>query len=106
MIERPDDRAPETVNPEQEEEDTQAQTVAGEAQGRTPSDAGLGDSEKVKGGVEDEDNLEDLVDHIRQMDSSGNIDMSAYDGEETMDDLENRYGSKRAADKDFKDDDS
>lgn len=106
MIDRPDDRAPETVNEEQEDEDTQAQTVAEEARGRVSSNAGLEDSEKKKGGIGDGDEVEDLVDHMKQMNSSGNIDMSAYDGEETMDDLENRYGSKRAADKDFKDDDS
>lgn len=106
MIERPDDPAPETVNEEQEDEDTQAHTVAEEAQGRGSSTAGLEDSEKKKGGSGEGNEVEDLVDHIKQMDSSGNIDMSAYDGEETMDDLENRYGSKRAADKDFKDDDS
>jgi hypothetical protein len=32
--------------------------------------------------------------------------MSAYRGEETMDDLENRYGAQNAADEDFEDDDS
>ncbi|HUD30208.1 MAG TPA: hypothetical protein VMQ93_15165 [Novosphingobium sp.] len=106
MIERPDDLAPETVNDEQEEEDTQAQSVADEANGRTATDAGLGDTEKVKGGIADEDDIEDVVDHMNQMDTSGTIDMSAFDGEETMDDLEGRYGKRNAADEDFADDDS
>jgi hypothetical protein len=43
---------------------------------------------------------------MNQMDTSGNIDMSAYDGEDTMDDLENRYGQRNAADPDFSADDS
>jgi hypothetical protein len=106
MSERPDDRAPETVNPEQDEEDTQAQTLAEEAQGRASNGLGLEDSEKVKGGIADEDDIEDLVDHMNQMDTSGVIDMSAYRGEETMDDLENRYGTQNAADEDFAEDDS
>ena len=59
-----------------------------------------------KGGIADEDDIEDLVDHMNQMDSSGVIDMSAYRGEETMDDLEDRYGKENAADEDFADDDS
>jgi hypothetical protein len=106
MIDRPDDLAPETVNDEQEDEDTQAQSVADQAQGRTASNAGLSDTEKVKGGIQDEDDIEDVVDHMNQMDTSGTIDMSAYDGEETMDDLEGRYGKRNAADEEFADDDS
>lgn len=106
MIERPDDLAPETVNEEQDEEETQAQSVADEAQDRASSGVGLQDSEKVKGGIDNEDDVSDLVDHIKQMDTSGTIDMSAYDGEETMDDLENRYGERNAADDAFSEDDS
>lgn len=106
MIERPDDLAPETVNDEQEDEDSQAQSVADQAKGRTATDAGLGDTEKVKGGIQDEDDIEDVVDHMNQMDTSGTIDMSAFDGEETMDDLEGRYGKRNAADEDFAEDDS
>jgi len=106
MIERSDDSAPETFNPEQDDEEAQAQSVAEEAQDRATDPFGLEDSEKVKGGIDDEDDVEDLVDHMNQMDSSGVIDMSAYRGEETMDDLENRYGAQNAADEDFEDDDS
>ncbi|MGH6744133.1 hypothetical protein [Novosphingobium sp.] len=106
MTERPDDSAPETFNPEQDDEEAQAQSVAEEAQDRATAPFGLEDSEKVKGGIDDEDDVEDLVDHMNQMDTSGVIDMSAYRGEETMDDFENRYGAQNAADEDFEDDDS
>ncbi|MFC0684463.1 hypothetical protein [Novosphingobium clariflavum] len=106
MIDRSDDSAPETFNPEQDDEEAQAQSVAEQAQDRATDPFGLEDSEKVKGGIDDEDDVEDLVDHMNQMDSSGVIDMSAYRGEETMDDLEDRYGKQNAADEDFADDDS
>ncbi|MYL96482.1 hypothetical protein GR702_01665 [Novosphingobium sp. FGD1] len=108
MIERPDDDdlAPETDNDEQEEEGAQAQTVTDEAYNRDTSTHALSDSEKAKGGIGDEDDITDIVDHMNQMDTSGNIDMSAYDGEDTMDDLENRYGRRNAADDEFADDDS
>ncbi|EQB18290.1 hypothetical protein [Novosphingobium lindaniclasticum] len=106
MSERPDDRAPETANPDQDDEDTQAQTFAEDAQGRSSDSFGLEDTEKAKGGIADEDDITDLVDHMNQMDTSGVIDMSAYRGEETMDDLEDRYGRENAPDDDFADDDS
>jgi hypothetical protein len=32
--------------------------------------------------------------------------MGAFDGEETYDDLENKYGARNAADEDFAEDDS
>lgn len=106
MTERPDDLAPETVNDEQDDEESQSQTVAEEAIARGTSAQGLSDTEKVKSGTDDGDDVQDIVDHMNQMDRSGTIDMSAYDGEETMDDLENRYGSRNAADEEFSEDDS
>lgn len=104
MIDRPEDA--ETENTEQDDEEEQAQTFAELAQGRSSTAFGLQETEKVKGGIRDEDDVVDLVDRMNQMDSSGTIDMSAYDGEETMDDLENRYGEDNAADDEFSDDDS
>lgn len=83
--------APETVNPEQEDEDSQAQSIADEARGRGVSDAGLGDSEKVSTG-DDSDDVPDLIDRMRQMDSSGNIDFDAYRGERNDDDEEGLLG--------------
>lgn len=105
MIQHPGEDAPETFNSEQEDEEAQAQAIADDAQNLSPDSPGLSDSEKVKSGLDDDD-TEDLVDHMNQMESSGIIDMSAYRGEETMDDLENRYGQAGVADEEFADDDS
>ncbi|GGZ00552.1 hypothetical protein [Novosphingobium colocasiae] len=109
MAERPetpqDPIAPETVNAEQEDAEAQAQTVAEEGMGRRARTR-LEDSEKPGGGITDEGDTPDLVDHMKHMDSSGVIDMFAYRGEETMDDLENRYGRAGVVDEDFANDDS
>lgn len=86
-----DDVAPETWNDEQEDEATQAQTLADEARGRSSGEAATDDSEKVSTG-EDGDDVEDLVDHMEQMVSSGRIDNSAYRGEPNYDDDEDKYG--------------
>jgi hypothetical protein len=84
------DIAPELVNDEQEEEGSQAQTVADEAKERNTSVFGLEESEKVATG--DDADVQDLVDHMVQMERSGNADMSAYRGERNDDDEEGRYG--------------
>lgn len=81
-------------NREQQDEDAQAQTVADEAIGRAADGFGLDDSEKAEGGITDEGDAQDLVDHMNQMERSGNIDMSAYRGEPNMDDNENAYGRR------------
>jgi hypothetical protein len=90
----PDTTAPETVNTEQEDGDTQAQTVADEAIDRATSVLGeQGESEKVSGGIDDAgSDAQDLVDHMNQMVSSGHIDMSAFRGERSDDDEEGMYG--------------
>lgn len=85
------DLAPELVNDEQEDESAQAQTLADEALGRESSAFGLGDSEKASTGDETDD-VQDLVDHMVQMETSGHIDMSAYRGERNDDEEEGRYG--------------
>ena len=85
------DLAPETVNDEQEDEAAQAQDIASEAQGRSSTGLGLSDTVKVSTG-EESDDVPDLVDHMRQMDSSGVIDMSAYRGERNDDDEEGMLG--------------
>lgn len=81
--------APEAYNPEQDDEASQAQSVSGEAYYR--GGLGLGETVKVPTGGEGDD-VQDLVDHMRQMDSSGMIDMSAYAGERNDDEEEGRYG--------------
>lgn len=83
--------APEAFNAEQDDEPAQAQSVADEALGRTSSSFGLSDTEKVASDG-DEDGTQDLVDHMRQMESSGIIDMSAFRGERNDDDEEGIYG--------------
>jgi len=74
----------------------QAQTVADEALGRAeggPGRAfGLDATEKVSTGDETDD-VQDLVDHMRQMETSGRIDMSAYRGERNDDEEAGRYGN-------------
>ena len=81
--------APEAHNSEQDDEGTQAQTVAEEAlRGRGES---LSDSEKVRGG-DPGDGTPDLIDHMNQMASSGHIDMGAFRGERSDDDEEGLYG--------------
>lgn len=85
--------APENQNSEQDDEDSQAQTLADEAMGRSSDDFGLDDSEKVPTGEEGDD-VEDLVDHMNQMVRSGRIDNSAYRGERNDDDEEDLLGEE------------
>ena len=105
MTARPDDLAPETVNNEQQEDETQAQSVTDEARVHSVSVLSLEQSEKLSNSLNPAQE-QDLVEHMRQMDTSGTIDMSAYAGEETHDDLEGKYGRAAAADPDLADDDS
>lgn len=86
-----EDLAPENQNVEQNEEDSQAQTLADEARGRAPQDEELEDSEKTEGGIDDID-APDLVDRMKQMRSSGQIDMDAFRGEDNLDDNEDELG--------------
>jgi hypothetical protein len=82
---------PETFNDEQEDESTQAQSVADEALGRATSGLGDIESEKVKSGGEADD-VQDLIDRMKQMETSGRIDMGAFAGERNDDEEEGRYG--------------
>ncbi len=86
------DLAPENDNSEQDDAAAQANTVADEASGRSRDNFGLGDTEKVKGGIDDEDDQQDLVDHMEQMVSSGVIDNSAFRGEPNYDDEDGLLG--------------
>ena len=91
--------APETHNSEQEDEDSQAHKLADEARGRNPGDYGSPtESVKVKRDSDDEDSTQDLVDHMRDMERSGRIDMGAYRGEDNMDDNEDKYGDENRLD--------
>jgi hypothetical protein len=89
--ERPDDFAPETVNDEQDDENSQAHVVADDA--LDEDDDSPTESTKPKSGAyDDEDSTQDLVDHMRDMESSGRIDMGAFEGEPDMDDNEGQIG--------------
>ena len=91
--------APETHNSEQDDEQAQAQTLADEARGRNAGDYGSPtESVKVNGNNYDEDSTQDLVDHMRDMERSGRIDMGAYRGEDNMDDEEDKYGEENRLD--------
>ncbi|HWT41100.1 MAG TPA: hypothetical protein VN152_00505 [Sphingopyxis sp.] len=84
---KPEADAPEARNREQDDEEAQAQTVAEAAR----RDRRQGDSDKVSSG-DDSDDVQDLVDHIRQMERSGVIDMDAYRGERSDDDEDDELG--------------
>ena len=47
------------------------------------------------------DSTQDTVDHMRDMESSGRIDMNAYRGEPNHDDNEGKYGKKNEVDPDL-----
>jgi hypothetical protein len=97
--ERPVDRsqdAPESYNSEQDDEQSQAQTVADDAvRGLADRQAG---GETEHGGQSnpaqiDADDAQDVVDHMYQMERSGRIDMDAYRGERSDDDEPQTLGA-------------
>src|SRR3990167_4640154 len=83
---KPQADAPEARNREQDDEDAQAQIVAEAAQEERRQQ----DSDKATSGDE-RDDVQDLVDHMRQMRRSGVIDMDAYRGERS-DDADDELG--------------
>ncbi len=87
------EEAPELHNAEQDDELEQAQSVAQEA-GYKDAEASPLDSEKVTRG-DDEDAAQDLIDKMRDMEQSGQIDMGAFAGEPNMDDEDETYGENR-----------
>ena len=89
-----DDLAPETHNDEQDDERSQAQTVADQAEALRKGDP----TDSLK---HDTTEIPDLVDHMRDMESSGRIDMSAYRGEPNLDDDEDKYGKSNKVDPDL-----
>lgn len=89
--------APETHNDEQDDERMQAQTVADDAQNESPrSPTESAKSENDSGLMND--STQDTVDHMRDMESSGRVDMDAYRGEPNHDDNVDKYGSERKPD--------
>ena len=99
--------APETHNDEQDDHLSQAQSVADDARGRNPGDYGSPTESGKKNSTNiDGDSSQDLVDHMRDMESSGRIDMGAYRGEDNMDDNEDKYGEDSKLDPDLPSDGS
>ena len=95
--ERQADLAPETHNDEQDDHRNQAQEVSEEAQNRetgSPTESIKGDNKSDLMG----DSTQDTIDHMRDMESSGRIDMSAYRGEPNHDDNVDKYGKSAKPD--------
>ena len=93
------DLAPETHNDEQDDHRTQAQQVAEDAQGTTietgsPTESVKSDNSAGLMG----DSTQDTVDHMRDMESSGRVDMGAYRGEPNHDDNVDKYGKAHKPD--------
>ncbi len=90
------DAAPEAHNVEQDDEAAQAQTLAGEALARARAGAGEGGETEHAGDDADAPGggTPDVVDHMKQMVSSGRIDMGAFRGERSDDDEEGLYGEQ------------
>ncbi|WP_439533436.1 hypothetical protein [Polymorphobacter sp.] len=79
-------REPQTESNEQTGED-QAQDVAQDRLDGLPGDDhDMLASRKPKGGITDDNDLIDTVDHMKEMLASGRVDMGAYAGEPMMDD--------------------
>ena len=90
---RPSANDDELENAEQDDEPEQSQTIAEEALHGAARRASPLDSIKADddGGIMD-DSTQDLIDHMRDMESSGRIDMGAFAGEPNHDDNEDKYG--------------
>ena len=86
-------QAPELHNAEQDDELSQAQTIADEALAGGARESSPLDS--IKPDYDDElmdDSTQDLVDKMRDMEQSGRIDMGAFRGEPNHDDEDESYG--------------
>lgn len=88
---------PETNNVSQDDEPAQAQEYGEAALHLADDKYVLDDSRKVTNG-DIEDDVQDLVDHMHDMQASGRIDMDAYRGERNDDDEEGSLGPAAARD--------
>lgn len=90
---RQSDLAPETHNDEQDDHRMQAQEVAQQAQDLTEETASPTESTKVTDSIAVQGaSKQDVVDHMRDMESSGRVDMSAYANEPNHDDNVEKFG--------------
>lgn len=97
--ERQADFAPETHNDEQDDHRSQAQEVTEQARDR--ASAGSPTESRKSPTTSDlmGDSTQDLVDHMRDMESSGRIDMGAFKGEPNHDDNVDELGPGGKLDK-------
>ena len=95
---------PEGSGIEQHDEPAQAHSVADEAlHGAAHARSPLESTRKASSS--DGDSTQDLVDHMRDMEASGRIDMGAFEGEPNHDDNASMYGRGHADDEDDHEDD-
>ena len=91
--------APETHNDEQDDHRSQAQEVAEQALNPSMHGSSPTESEKSPNGSDIFGNsTQDTIDHMRDMESSGRIDMDAYAGEPNHDDNVDKYGEENKLD--------
>lgn len=85
--------APETHNDEQDDHRNQAQEVAAQARHVTSETTSPTESTKKADSSDPIGSSEqDTIDHMRDMESSGRIDMDAYAGEPNHDDNVDKFG--------------
>ncbi len=92
------DFAPETHNDEQDDHRSQAQEVARQARDR--AGAGSPTESRRDPNTNDPmgDSTQDTIDHMRDMESSGRIDMGAFKGEPNHDDNVDELGPEGKVD--------
>ena len=91
--------APEMHNDEQDDHRDQAQQVTEEARGLTPDIETPTESEKGRGETDlMNDSTQDTIDRMKDMETSGRIDMDAYRGEPNHDDNQDKFGPSNKVD--------
>lgn len=95
--ERMADLAPEMHNDEQDDHRMQAQEISEEAQRSSTQSPTESAKSPTKSDLMN-DSTQDTVDKMRDMESSGRIDMHAYDGEPNHDDNVDKLGKANKPD--------
>lgn len=89
------EETPEAYNAEQDDEGAQAQQVAEDVRNRPAFFEGQsGHGSKTNPAQINADDEQDVVDHMQQMERSGQIDMGAYRGERNDDDETEMLGEE------------
>lgn len=99
--ERQANLAPETHNDEQDDHRSQAQEVAEQAKNIDAAGSPTESTKSENSSGLMGDSTQDTIDHMRDMESSGRIDMGAYAGEPNHDDNEGKYGEANKVDPDL-----